>query len=309
MMIRLSHAAAAGAVVLALVGAAAPAQAALPTSERTTACFTPDTGAAARGDGSFGDADTRSISAAEQRAVELETDAILDSLGGRSAARSVGTTIPVYFHVMMDAAGNGDVSQEQIEDQIDVLNATYAGAESGEAADTGFTFALADVDRWYNDSWHQDKASNGYRSLTRRGGADALNIWLVDFKFLGIATFPFDYDQQPLFDGVRLQYTTLPGGSERNYNLGETATHEVGHWLGLYHTFQGGCKKAGDEVDDTPAQSLATNGCPTDQDSCPAEGMDPVHNYMDYSYDSCYDQFTPGQAVRMNDMWAAYRGA
>ncbi|MGZ8737896.1 MAG: zinc metalloprotease [Nocardioides sp.] len=308
-MIRLSHAAAAGAVVLALVGAAAPAQAALPTSERTAACFTPDTGAAARGDGSFGDDDTRGISAAEQQAIELETDAILDSLGGRSAARSVGTTIPVYFHVMMDAAGNGDVTREQIDDQIDVLNATYAGAESAEAADTGFTFTLAGVDRWYNDSWHKDKASNGYRSLTRQGGADALNIWLVDFKFLGIATFPFDYDKQPLFDGVRLQYTTLPGGTERNYNLGETATHEVGHWLGLYHVFQGGCMKEGDEVDDTPAQSTATNGCPGGQDSCPTPGVDSIHNYMDYSYDTCYNQFTPGQTVRMNDMWAAYRGA
>ena len=308
-MIRLSHAAAAGAVVLALVGAAAPAHASLPTSDRAETCFTPDTGAAARGDGSFGDDDTRGISATEQRAIEVKTAAILGSLGGQSAARAVGTTIPVYFHVMMDLAGNGDVTQQQIDDQIDVLNATYAGAESGDAADTGFTFALAGVDRWYNDSWHKDKSSNGYRSMTRQGGADALNIWLVDFKFLGIATFPFDYANHPSFDGVRLQYTTLPGGTERNYNLGETATHEVGHWLGLYHTFQGGCMKEGDEVDDTPAQSIATNGCPTTQDSCPAEGMDPVHNYMDYSYDTCYDQFTPGQAVRMNDMWAAYRGA
>jgi hypothetical protein len=308
-MIRLSHAAAAGAVVLALVGAAAPANASLPISERSsTTCFTPTVGAGARGDGTFGDVDTRSVSASEQAAIEAETAQILASQGSRTATRTVGASIPVYFHVMMDAAGNGDVSQQQIEDQIAVLNDTFAGGESADAANTGFSFTLAGVDRWYNDSWHKDKASNGYRSLTRQGGADALNIWLVDFKFLGIATFPWDYDQQPLFDGIRVQYTSLPGGSERNYNLGETATHETGHWLGLYHTFQGGCKKSGDEIADTPAQAFATNGCPEGQDSCPDNpGYDPIHNYMDYSYDTCYNQFTAGQADRMQEMWTAYR--
>ena len=83
--------------------------------------------------------------------------------------------------------------------------------------------------------------------------------------------------------------------------------HETGHWLGLYHTFQGGCTTTNDQVDDTPAQSSRTSGCPAQRDSCPANGTDPIHNYMDYSWDSCYSEFTPGQAARVNKMWTAYR--
>jgi hypothetical protein len=215
--------------------------------------------------------------------------------------------VPVYVNVMRDAAGNGDVTDTQIAQQIAVLNKTFGGQESSAAANTGFTFSLAGTFRYNNNQWHQDKQSSTYRKQTRKGGKNALNIWLVDFAYLGIATFPWDYARQPGIDGIRVQYTSLPGGSATNYNLGETATHEAGHWFGLYHTFQGGCTATNDEVADTPAQSSPTNGCPTGRDSCSLPGLDPIHNYMDYSYDSCYNQFTPNQSSRISSMWTAYR--
>jgi hypothetical protein len=243
--------------------------------------------------------DHREVSEAEAEAIEQRTRQLVQQKG-----RPTGdVVIPTYVHVMASSTGEGDVTDKQIRDQIAVLNKTYGGGESREAADTRYSFELVSTDRYYNDLWHVDRQSNVYRSQTRLGGADALNIWLVDFAYLGIATFPWDYEKQPSIDGIRVHWDSLPGGSINNYNLGETATHEAGHWLGLYHVFQGGCRGDGDQVDDTPAQSVATLGCPEGQDSCPSEGEDSVHNYMDYSYDSCYNQFSPGQSLRMDDNW------
>ena len=269
-------------------------------------CHDEAAGAGARGGREL---DHRDISAKEQRTIEARTDRILDRRGfAEGKPKRVSATIPVYVHVMAGSSGEGDVSDAQIADQIAVLNETYSGAESGDAANTGFSFSLAGTDRFYNDTWHGDGASTTYRSQTRQGGANALNIWLVDFSYLGIATFPWDYGSQPSIDGIRVQYSSLPGGDATNFDLGKTATHEAGHWLGLYHTFQGGCTSTNDEVSDTPAQGGPSSGCPVGADTCSLPGLDPIRNYMDYSYDSCYDQFTPGQSTRMSQMWAAYRG-
>jgi hypothetical protein len=285
------------------VALAAPAQARPAAFDGATSCIEGD--ASARGGHG---ADHRDISAQEQRAISRQTKAQLRQKGVTKAElRATSVTVPVYVHVMAAADGTGDVTDAQIAAQIDVLNTSFAGGKSPDAADTGFSFSLAGTDRYYNSSWHKDHASAKYRKATRQGGANALNMWLVDFKYLGIATFPWDYARNGGVDGIRVHWDSLPGGSIANYNQGETATHEAGHWFGLYHTFQGGCTTLNDEVADTPAQSSPTSGCPEGRDSCDLPGLDPIHNFMDYSYDDCYTEFTPGQASRGQSMWAAYR--
>jgi hypothetical protein len=101
----------------------------------------------------------------------------------------------------------------------------------------------------------------------------------------------------------------VPGGSLSPYNLGDTATHEVGHWLGLFHTFEGGCSAANDLVDDTPAQALENFGCPVGTDSCAPGSPDAIHNFMDYTDDSCLFEFTPGQVTRMDAQTAQHRNS
>lgn len=296
----------AGAALTAFTAGSTPTLAAMGTND----CITPEAGSGAAAKGGHGP-DTREISVREQEEIEARTAAILKAKRERGEGIPAGTlvaaNVPVYVHVMAAANGAGNVTDQQIASQITVLNKTFGGQESSAAANTGFTFTLAGVDRFYNDTWHVDGNSTTYRAQTRKGGANALNIWLVDFDYLGIATFPWDYDNKPTIDGIRVHWDSLPGGSIANYNLGETATHEAGHWFGLYHTFQGGCTKRNDEVADTPAQSSPTSGCPVGRDSCRLAGIDPIHNYMDYSYDTCYNQFTPGQSTRISNNWVAYR--
>ena len=299
---------AAGALLLGGVSPAVARPAASDGGGTTSTCFDPEAwgvgGASARG-GKSG-ADHRDVSRTEQRAIERRTKRILAAKGGSTAART-DASVPVYVHVMAAKNGAGNVTDSQIAQQIQVLNKTFGGGENSGATNTGFTFTLAGTDRFFNDQWHKDRQSTTYRAKTRKGGKNALNIWLVDFSYLGIATFPWDYSKNPSIDGIRVHYGSLPGGSIANYNLGETATHEAGHWFGLYHTFQGGCTTTNDSVADTPAQGSSTSGCPTGRDSCSLPGLDPIHNYMDYSYDSCYYEFTAGQSARMDQMWAAYR--
>jgi hypothetical protein len=106
---------------------------------------------------------------------------------------------------------------------------------------------------------------------------------------------------------VVIHFGSMPGGHIKNFNLGHTATHEVGHYLGLAHTFDQGCDGHGDYIDDTPAMSVPTSGCPLGKDTCPEPGVDPIHNFMDYSWDSCYSEFTPDQATRMQQQYLFWR--
>ncbi|MCY0994289.1 zinc metalloprotease [Nannocystis sp. ILAH1] len=213
--------------------------------------------------------------------------------------------IPVWFHVIRNNAGQGDVSDQQINAQLNLLNSTYAG--------TGFAFALAGVDRTNNNSWYTmasgSSAEVQAKNALRRGGKETLNIYTgnIGQGLLGWATFPSQYNSNPKYDGVVILNASLPGGSAVPYNLGMTGVHEVGHWMGLYHTFQGGCSKQGDLVDDTPAEKSAAFGCPVGRNTCPAAGDDPIRNYMDYTDDACMTNFTAGQASRMQAQASTYR--
>ncbi|KAL9934686.1 hypothetical protein V8E36_006461 [Tilletia maclaganii] len=237
---------------------------------------------------------------------EAKNQRVIQAYAQQSVKALATRNVPVYWHTITSGS-SGSISSSQINSQINVLNQDYSGS--------GYSFYLAGTDSTSNANWFtrmDDGTSYEYQMKTalRKGGANALNLYTVNFQngLLGFATFPSDYNSTQWQDGVVIQYNSLPGGSLSPYNLGRTATHEVGHWLGLYHVFQGGCSGSGDGVSDTPPQSIATSGCPSGQDSCSGGGVDSIHNYMDYSDDSCMNQFTRGQNSRMHALTATYRG-
>jgi hypothetical protein len=239
------------------------------------------------------------------------------------AAKKAAGEVGVYFHVITkDNTTAGGVvtwvelvqtwltksdqsrySDEQITKQMDILNADFNS--------TGITFVLRNTTRTLNATWFsgvapEEPLQTEMKETLRVGTKKSLNLYTVGFEsgsgqgLLGYATFPSSYKKAQKDDGVVCLFSSLPGGSTKNYNrglqsrvqwflscwlhisVGRTLTHEVGHWVGLYHTFQGGCKGKGDQVDDTPAEASPASGCPVKRDTCPGiTGEDPVHNFME----------------------------
>ncbi|KAF3217204.1 hypothetical protein TWF106_008042 [Orbilia oligospora] len=224
--------------------------------------------------------------------------------------------IDTYFHVISsdNTLKGGNLPDEQVTAQFNALNRDFK--------DTGISFVLKDVTRTVNKEWATFSVDNDSKDVEytmkkalRQGSYAALNVYYrpLGDGLLGICVFPEDVtqgDRTFVLDGCQVLTGSVPGGDTTNYNDGKTATHEIGHWLGLFHTFQGGCA-GGDGVDDTPAQRSPTNGCPTtNPDTCTGPqypGVDPIHNFMDYSYDICMYEFSLGQTKRVFDFWDRYR--
>jgi hypothetical protein len=220
--------------------------------------------------------------------------------------------IPVVFHILSES---GDASDAILQEQINILNQAFSGSMGG--VDTPFRFRLSEISRPNRPEWAKlgpgTEAETEAKKELRRGGAETLNVYIATIDgsnlgvegsdVLGYASLPIFFTLIPFFDGIVMSPRALPGGSMERYNLGHVLVHEVGHWLGLFHTFQGECDGFFDDlVEDTPRERIPERGqfCPVGRNSCEhREGVDPIHNHMTYTEDGCRFEFTPGQVLFM----------
>lgn len=223
--------------------------------------------------------------------------------------------IRTVFHVISAeplSAAERARKEAMVLDQVDVLNDSFAGTTAPDASDSPFRFRLVDLTWTVNPTWAQvapGKVEKQMKAALRQGGSETLNVYAADIGggLLGWAYFPKDYNNgRDVWDGVVILDESMPGGTAGVYAEGDTLTHEVGHWMMLEHTFAGACSASGDGVGDTPREAYPQFECGV-YDTCVAPGLDPVHNFMDYTEDACMDHFTPGQVERMNDGWIAFR--
>jgi hypothetical protein len=219
----------------------------------------------------------------------------------------VGTTheVPLAFHIVTNGA-TGNLTDVQIANQVGVLNTAFLGS--------GISFVVVGVERVSNATWFANCNGSAEFAMKQTLAYDPtglVNVYTCKpaSGVLGQATFPFMYPEDDYRHGVILHYATFPGGSAKGHNQGDTAVHEMGHYFGLLHTFQGGCAGQGDFVSDTPAEATANkaSGCPATRNTCASAGLDPIANYMEYSTDACLVNFTLGQLGLMHAMLTQFR--
>ena len=230
--------------------------------------------------------------------------------------------IPVVVHVIQSTGGTGFISESRVESQIEILNEDFqalsgSNGANGNNAEIEFYLATEDpsgnptngITYSTNNSWFNDNGS--YWNSLAWDTDRYLNIYTNQAS--GALGYVPDLPQGGIVgsnaDRVVVLYSSFGGTRPLDpFDLGRTTTHEVGHYLGLFHTFQGGCTNgltSGDRITDTNPHFNPTFGCPGSDFEC--GGGVPIDNYMNYSDDACMEQFTAQQNLRMRCTLINYR--
>jgi len=223
--------------------------------------------------------------------------------GGKKAV----TTIPTYVHILLDEAGNNNVTDAQVQQNMDIMNYDMSGRpQNGNYTAINFRFQLVSIQRVTNNLWANLGVASGplYKSSLTIDPTNNFNFYITSMNagILGYSPFCFYGPQDSFIHGMTVHPDAIVGGSAVPYSDGQTATHEAGNHLGMFHAWQGGCnRQIGQQPDDLCPQETNTRGCPeVPPQSCGLDCFDNIHNHMDYSEDACRWYFTPGQSEYMD---------